>query len=110
MTRFLPFSKFPPCHKDVAFWLRSSASAAGGGLQGEFHENDMMEIVRDVAGDNAEDVRLIDEFVHPKTGRKSLCFRVNYRSLERTLTNEETNQMHERVREALKDRYGVELR
>ncbi|KAA8893938.1 hypothetical protein FN846DRAFT_976713 [Sphaerosporella brunnea] len=109
ISRFAPFSKYPPCYKDVAFWLKTSSSPAGGSLA-QFHENDMMEVVRDVAGDLAEDVRLVDEFVHPKTGRKSLCFRINYRSLEKTLTNDETNALHESVRNALHERYGVELR
>jgi phenylalanyl-tRNA synthetase alpha chain len=111
MRRFVPFSKYPACPKDVAFWLPSSSSAAGGGLGKEsFHENDVMEIVRDIAGDVVEDVRVVDEFTHPKTGRRSLCYRVNYRSLERTLTNEEANGFHEQVRKALVDKLGVELR
>lgn len=75
-----------------------------------FHENDIMEIVRGSAGDLAEDVKLVDEFTHPKTGRKSLCYRINYRSLERTLTNEETNQLHDKVRKTLVETAGVELR
>jgi phenylalanyl-tRNA synthetase alpha chain len=58
ITKFVPFSKYPPCYKDVAFWLKSSSSPAGGSLA-QFHENDMMEVVRDVAGDLAEDVRLV---------------------------------------------------
>ncbi|KAA8912233.1 hypothetical protein FN846DRAFT_996586 [Sphaerosporella brunnea] len=45
-----------------------------------------------------------------RLGRKSLCFRVNYRSLEKTLTNDETDVLHESVRNALHERYGVELR
>jgi phenylalanyl-tRNA synthetase alpha chain len=69
-----------------------------------------MELARDVAGDLVEDLRLVDEFVHPKTGRKSLCYRINYRSLERTLTNEETNELHERFRQQLVEKLGVELR
>jgi phenylalanyl-tRNA synthetase alpha chain len=109
LRRFVPFSKFPACYKDVAFWLKSSSSAAGGG-GGEVHENDVMEIVRDVGGDAVEDVVKVDEFTHPKTGRKSLCYRINYRSLERTLTNEEANEFHERVRSSLVKKLGVELR
>jgi phenylalanyl-tRNA synthetase alpha chain len=112
ITRFEPFSKHPACYKDVAFWLPSAAvsggSAAGGAVP--VHENDIMEIVRGVGGDLVEDVRLIDEFTHPKTSRKSMCYRINYRSLERTLTNEETNNLHEEVRQKLTSQLHVELR
>ena len=145
ITRFEPFSKYPACYKDVAFWIDPSpaaaspisdhhhhhnnnsttssasglAAAAGGDSThaaptetqaAAFHENDVMEIVRDVAGSLAEDVKLVDEFVHPTSGRKSLCYRINYRSLERTLTNEETNWLHREVERRLVAGLGVELR
>jgi phenylalanyl-tRNA synthetase alpha chain len=110
ITRFAPFSKHPACYKDVSFWLRSSSSAAGGNTAPELHENDIMELVREVAGDLVEDVKLTDSFTHPKTGRKSLCYRINYRSLERTLTNDEANTLHEDIRRRLVDGFGVELR
>lgn len=112
LKRFVPFSKYPACYKDVAFWLRSAVSPAGGGQGGgqDFHENDIMEIVRDIGGDVVEDVVKVDEFTHPVTGRKSLCYRINYRSLERTLTNEEANNYHDAVRMALVDKLGVALR
>lgn len=113
INTFIPFSKYPECYKDVSFWLRSSSSSAGGGMRSnaqDFHENDVMEIVRDVGSDLVEDVRLIDDFVHPVSGRKSLCYRINYRSLERTLQNEEVNQLHESVRKQLVEKLGVELR
>jgi phenylalanyl-tRNA synthetase alpha chain len=110
---FVPFSKHPACYKDVSFWLRAASAAGGDSRRAnvhDWHENDLMEVVRDVAGDVAEDVRLVDEFTHPKTGRRSLCYRINYRSLERTLTNLETNDMHERVVKELVDKLGVEIR
>lgn len=69
-----------------------------------------MEVVRNAAGDSVEDVSLIDSFTHPKTGRQSLCYRVTYRSLEKTLTNEEANALHEQIRGELVARFGVELR
>ena len=114
IQRFVPFSRHPACFKDVSFWICSTSSGAGGqaahASTRDFHENDVMELARDVAGDLVEDLRLVDEFVHPKTGRKSLCYRINYRSLERTLTNEETNELHEKFRQQLVEKLGVELR
>lgn len=107
---FTPFSKYPPSPRDVSFWISNTTSAAGGNTKGTFHENDVMELVRNVAGDVVEDVRLIDEFTHPKTGRKSMAYRIVYRSLERTLTTEEANQFHETVRQMLVRELGVELR
>ncbi|KAJ8130602.1 hypothetical protein O1611_g3031 [Lasiodiplodia mahajangana] len=112
LRRFTPFSRYPGCYKDVSFWL-SSTSAAGGSIKAnvhDFHANDVMEIVRSVAGDNVEDVKLVDEFTHPKTGRRSMCYRINYRSLERTLTHAVTNDLHGKVRKALTEKLGVEIR
>ena len=113
ISPFVPFSKYPACYKDVSFWLRSSSSSAGGGIKSnaqDFHENDLMEIVRDVGGDLVENVKLIDEFSHPVSGRKSFCYRIDYRSLERTLRNEEADGLHEGVRRMLVDKLDVELR
>ncbi|RAL17809.1 phenylalanine--tRNA ligase [Aspergillus homomorphus CBS 101889] len=112
ITRFKPFSKYPACYKDVAFWLPSGAASGGSAAGGAkpVHENDIMEIVRGVAGDLVEDVRLVDEFTHPKTKRKSMCYRINYRSLERTLTNTEANDLHDELRQKLVDLLNVELR
>lgn len=100
---FRPFSKFPACYKDVAFWLDEGGAAA-------FHENDVMEVVREVGGDLVEDVRIVDDFRHARSGRRSLCYRVNYRSLDRTLENLEINGLQREVERQLVLKLGVELR
>lgn len=135
ITQFEPFSKYPSCYKDIAFWISPApgtgapihpnpvssgvAAAAGGDATkaspaqsqpAAFHENDIMEVVRDVAGSLAEDVTLVDEFVHPSSGRKSLCYRINYRSLERTLQNDEVNALHDEVAKRMVGLHGVQLR
>lgn len=137
VRRFVPFSKYPAAPRDVAFWLpqtqeqtvvgtaqgTSSAPSAAGGLNDTsasatstttqpvaFHENDIMEIARTVAGDVVEDVTLVDSFTHPKTGRKSLCYRISYRSLERTLTGDEANVLHDAICKQLVEKFGVTIR
>ncbi|KAF9177862.1 hypothetical protein BGZ50_008301 [Haplosporangium sp. Z 11] len=99
IQKFKTFSKYPPCIKDISFW-----STEG------FHENNFCEIVRDVAGDIVEDVQLIDEFTHPKTNKRSLCYRINYRSMDRNVTNAEINEIQEKLREEVVNRMKVELR
>ncbi|KAJ2285589.1 phenylalanyl-tRNA synthetase alpha subunit, mitochondrial, partial [Coemansia sp. RSA 2706] len=100
ISPFRPFSRHPPCPKDVSFWLPD----------GPFHENDLMDLVRDVAGDLVEDVCLVDSFTHPKTGRASRCYRINYCSMDRNVTNTEINEIQDRVRERLVNQFGVTLR
>ena len=62
-----------------------------------------------------ENVQLFDLFV-PKgaadstTSGKSLAYRLTYRAKNRTLTNEEVNAAHAKIRERLKRELGVTLR
>ncbi len=46
-----------------------------------------------------------------KSGRKkSLAYRLTYRDKNRTLTNEEVNAVHAKIRERLRSDLGAELR
>jgi len=45
-----------------------------------------------------------------KDGRKSLGYSLEYRSFERTLTDEDANRYHESIKDALKQELGVEIR
>lgn len=99
IVEFKPYSKYPPCTKDISFWLSN-----------EFCSNDLNEIVRDVAGDLVEQVDLMDEFLNRKTMRYSHCYRITYRSMDRSLTNEEVDELQEEVRHQVVAFLGVELR
>ncbi|PBK96863.1 phenylalanyl-tRNA synthetase [Armillaria gallica] len=101
ISKFKPYSKYPSCFKDVSFWTAQDISV---------HENDFCDLVRDVAGDLVEDVKKIDSFVHPKTNRTSLCYRINYRSMDRSLSNEEANVVQQEVVSRLKEQFRVEIR
>ena len=110
LRRFVPFSKYPGAKRDISFWVRDQASAAGGGIPLSYHENDVMQIVRDVGGDLVESVALVDAFKHAKTSRMSYCYSINYRSLERMIPRSEANDLHNAIGEQLVAKLGVELR
>ncbi|KAK1275075.1 hypothetical protein QJS04_geneDACA004122 [Acorus gramineus] len=97
-AKFKPFSKFPPCYKDMSFWISDS-----------FTENNLCEVVRGIAGDLVEEVSLIDNFTNKK-GQTSHCYRIAYRSMERSLTDEEINQLQWNVRETVQNKLNVILR
>lgn len=96
---FVPYSTYPPCYKDITFWIPPA-----------FNENDFSELVRETAGDIVESLKLLDSFVHPKTQRASRCYRINYRHMDRSLTNAEINELQEEVRRLAVAKLGVELR
>lgn len=101
ISKFVPYSKHPGITRDVSFWLPS---------QSKVHANEVMEIVRGHAGDLAESVALVDEFTHPKTQKQSQCYRINYQSMDRNLTNAEIEEMHKKVEADLKRTHGVTIR
>lgn len=98
ISPFKPFSEHPACFKDISFWLPAEG----------YEENGFFEVVRNIAGDLVEEIKPADTF--EKDGRTSKTYRVSYRSMERVLTNDETNELHERVRMATKRCCFVELR
>lgn len=96
--KFKPYSKYPPCFKDMSFWISDA-----------FTENNLCEIVRGVAGDLVEEVRLIDNFTNKK-GMTSHCYRIAYRSMERSLTDDEINDLQWNVRDQVQSKLHIVLR
>ena len=100
IVQFKPFSKYPAVYKDVSFWYGEVG----------FHENDLFELVRSIAGDLVEEIQLIDEFTHPKTGQQSKCYRILYRAMDKTLLNEEVDVLQDQLCKALVENLQVKLR
>ncbi|MEW5306866.1 MAG: hypothetical protein WDW36_009303 [Sanguina aurantia] len=55
-------------------------------------------------------VTLIDQFTNAKNGKTSNCFRITYRSMERSLTDEEINSLQVEVRKQTEEVLKVQLR
>jgi phenylalanyl-tRNA synthetase alpha chain len=92
ITEFKSYSKFPPVFKDIAFWTPEG-----------FVENDFFEMARGIAGDLVERMELTDEFTNPKTNKSSKCYRITYRSMDRSLLNEEIDALQDELREKCAD-------
>lgn len=112
ITKFQPYSKYPPCFKDVSFWLNDKAAdeEVQEADAKSFHVNELNDLLRQVAGDLIETVELVDQFTHPKTNRESHCYRITYRSMDRSLTNQEIDALQEQVRDKITHQLNVELR
>ena len=94
-------STYPPIHRDVAMVLPLAVSHAK-----------VVATIREAAPPELTSVALFDIFQGKGIGegRRSLAYSLTYQSLERTLTDQEVNGFHERVRETLRSTLGAEMR
>lgn len=98
---YKPVSQYPQCCNDISFWLPQEK---------EFTSNDFYDLVRSVGGNVVEQVVLVDEFKHPKTGKTSHCYRIIYRHMEKTLTQAEVNVVHKEIEKCVEEKLSVTLR
>lgn len=99
---FQEVSKYPPITRDISFVVKKG-----------FVPNEYFDIIRDIVGDMAEEVKLLDHFENEaKFGadRESYTYRVVYRSTERTLVKEEVDALQEKLIEETVARFGGEIR
>ena len=98
---FTPIATYPSIARDMAMIVDEAIK-----------HGDVLDVVRKVAPKELEKVELFDIFTGRgiASGKKSMAFSFTYRSLMRTLTDEEANQYHQTVKDALKRELGVEVR
>lgn len=99
--KYKPVSIYPQCINDISFWLPKEK---------QFCSNDFYELVGEYGGQLIEQVKLIDQFQHPKTGNVSQCYRIIYRHLEKTLSQEEVNEVHKLIESNATRILGVKIR
>jgi phenylalanyl-tRNA synthetase beta chain len=96
-----PPSRFPPVRRDVAFVVDREVRAGA-----------VRALLREAAGDLLERVVLFDVFEGGSLpeGRKSLAYALDLRAPDRTLTDEEANEVVDRIAARLAEDLGAELR
>ena len=96
-----PLSPYPSVSRDVAMVVEERVR----------HE-DVLRVVQERAPAELAGVRLFDIYRSQAigAGKKSMACSMTYRSLQKTLTDEEANQFHERIKEALRATLGAEIR
>ena len=99
--RFKPYSTFPAADRDLAFFAPVKVSVA-----------EVERATLKVGSELLESVYLFDEYQGESVpeGQRSLAFRLVYRASDRTLTDQEVELVHQKVREALVEKFGVSLR
>ncbi|MCX6731609.1 MAG: hypothetical protein NTX55_01315 [Candidatus Parcubacteria bacterium] len=101
-SQYKEVSKFPMTFRDISFIIDKNINL-----------KNYYEIVRDCAGDLVEEVKLLDKYEDKEKfgeDKISYTFRINYRSHERTLTNDEINKIQEQIREKTKQELNAVLR
>src|ERR1041385_2825786 len=92
---------YPPVRIDLAF-----------AVAGEVPAGELIEAAREAAGPELLEMEPFDVYRGEQVGegRKSIAFAVSFQSPERTLTDEDAAALRERIVEALRERFGAELR
>lgn len=94
--RYRPYSKYPYIVRDIAAWVPAGTT-----------ERQAQELIKTEAGELLQKLYLFDVF--EKGGRTSIAFRLIFQSFDRTLTEEEANEIMAHISRILGDK-GFEIR
>jgi phenylalanyl-tRNA synthetase beta chain len=100
-VRFQAYSSYPASDRDIAFFAPLTVTVA-----------DLEKLIRRTGGTLLETVTLFDEYRGDAvpSGQRSLAFRLIYRASDRTLTENDIEPVHQKIRQALEKHYQVSLR
>ncbi|MEM9220681.1 MAG: phenylalanine--tRNA ligase subunit beta [Cyanobacteria bacterium P01_F01_bin.150] len=98
---FSAYSTFPASDRDIAFYAPVDVAVA-----------DLERAVMKAGKSLLESVELFDEFQGESVpeGQRSLAFRLVYRASNRTLTDDDVDPVHNKIRKALVKSFKVDLR
>jgi phenylalanyl-tRNA synthetase beta chain len=101
LKEFQPLPRFPAVNRDLAVVVSDSVAA-----------QDLLDYLEEHRPQYAEHISLFDQFRGEQVGeaRKSLAFRITYRSTERSLTDLEVNEIHTELSQKVVEAFKAQLR
>ena len=101
IPKFQVYGSYPQSDRDIAFFAPIKVTAA-----------EITKVIHQAGGSLLASITLFDEYrgQNVPEGQRSLAFRLVYRSSDRTLTETEIEPIHQQIREALVEKFGVNLR
>ena len=98
---FQPLSRFPEVYRDSALLVDEATPA-----------NEVLEAANKAKSAEVVEIVLFDVYRGKGVpeGKKSMAIRVRYRSMDKTLTDEEIAALHGKIVKALEKRLGAEIR
>jgi phenylalanyl-tRNA synthetase beta chain len=98
---YKPIPKFPPIERDMAVVVDEGTRAS-----------DVIALIRSYPSEFIEEVSVFDSYKggNIPQGKKSLAFSIRYRSMERTLTDEEVEEVHQGLVRHVTEKTGGEIR
>lgn len=99
--RFVPLARFPEVKRDLAVVVREEVPAAE--IEAAIYEAGQPLLVRAVLFDVYKGGSI-------PAGSRSMAYSLTYQALDRTLTDAEVNEVHQRVVDCLAAAFGAQLR
>ncbi|HEV7373771.1 MAG TPA: phenylalanine--tRNA ligase subunit beta [Pyrinomonadaceae bacterium] len=98
---YAPLARYPSVVRDISLLVGRRVTLT-----------EMLDAVSEQRLENCRDARLVDvyEGANLPEGKRSVTLRVDYRSDERTLRDEDVDEMHALLVQALEERFGAQQR
>ena len=98
---YTPLPKYPSTSRDIALLVKD-----------EVYVKEIEDIIKANAGGLVESYKLFDVYkgAQIEEGYKSIAYSITYRSIEKTLTDEDVAKVHDKILNELSEKLGATLR
>ena len=113
LATFQPYSTVPSIYRDISFYIKGVSDTMITTSVWPA-ENDFFDCVRNL-GETIGEVKLLDTFCNPKSGKVSRTYRIHYTPIDPTITNpsmfkDTVDEQQNNLRQIVANNLDVELR